>query len=451
MSISKADNKFEKLILILSLIIFALTFIIYKYRLVPDSGSYIDMHPMREPLYPFFLFIFRFIFNLFNAGDDAYFYAVSVAQNLLAAYALYFAVINLRRLFNLNNLIAGLIFLVFLAPSFFTIILSRTGVVMSCSIGTEALTVPLYYIYFTLLIKFVLEHDIKYYIKAILISVLLALTRGQMLMLFIINFFAFIAVNKKFFKALLIMLACFALTALITRSYFYIVHGQFIGNRYGAVAALPAVLLSVNESDADLFEDKDLKELYIKIMREIDLNGYKAHYKLSNSELFKRSGTAEFVYDAIRIHAGAVIYEYATANKGVSGLNAEIERDKIASSITKTIMKSHGFIKNFINIYFSWVIIGCINSVAMLHPILDIYAALIYVIALSLLLICVIKKLKREALFMIFALLALIGFVTSVALVVTPISRYVIYGFTFFYSALLVCLGALLKINNKML
>ena len=99
-------DKFEKMIFAASLLVFALTFMIYKYRLIPDSPGYIEMAAVREPFYPFFLFIFRSVFNFLNLNlsEDAYFYAVSIAQNLLAAYAVYFAVINIKRLFNLNKL-----------------------------------------------------------------------------------------------------------------------------------------------------------------------------------------------------------------------------------------------------------------------------------------------------------------------------------------------------------
>ena len=440
MSISKADSKFEKIILILSLIIFALTFMIYKYRLVPDSGGYIVMSAAgREPLYPFFLFIFRSIFNLFNAGDDAYFYAVSIVQNLLVAYAIYFAVINLRRLFKLNNFISSLIFLIFLAPSFFTIIFSLTGVVMSCSIGTEALTLPLYYIYFTILIKFILEHDIKDYIKAIIISMLLALTRGQMLMLFIINFFAFIAVNKKFVRALLIMLACFALTALISRCYYYITQGYFIGNTYGPITSSSGVFLAGSKDEADLFEDERLRELYIKINDEIEAKGYREN--LYDKGILNTGDKAEAAHDQVKFYiTGPLIHKYAAETKDVKGVAAEIERDKIASFMMRKLLTSQNVIKNYIKIYIGYLAVGFIRSVAFVHPVLNLYAALVYIIALILFLICVIKRLKREALFMFFALLALTGVVSSVSLVIMPLSRYMIYNLPFLYSSLIICL-----------
>lgn len=442
--IRQEQDKFAKSIFIVSLFVFALTFMIYKYRLIPDSPGYIEMAASREPFYPFFLFIFRFIFK------NYYLYAASIAQNLLAAYAVYFAVINIKRLFNLNKFIACLIFMIFLAPFFLTIIFSRTGVVISCSVCTEAVTMPLYYIYFTLIIKYILNHELKNYVEAIILSLILALTRGQLLMLFIINFFAMIFACKKFIKPLLIMLASFILAMLISRCYFYITHGKFIGNTYGPVAAAPAVLLSGSMSDAALFKDDEIREIYIKIMREIDEKGYKEHYRLSNLEIFKSGKSSEAVYDELRLYTGSVIYNYA-ADKGLSGLEAEIARDKIAANIIKTIIKSPDFIKNFIRVYLSWAAVGFVNSVAFVHPVLNIYAGFIYIIALSLLIICVKNKLNREALFMFFVMLALTGFVTSVSLVVTPISRYVFYGLPFLYAAIVTCFIKIilnLNLNN---
>ena len=85
-----------------------------------------------------------------------------------------------------------------------------------------------------------------------------------------------------------------------------------------------------------------------------------------------------------------------------------------------------------------------------MHPVLNIYAVLIYILALTLLAVCLMKNLKREALFMFFALLALTGFVTSVSLVIMPLSRYVIYNLPFLYAAVIICfIKIILNLLNK--
>ncbi len=450
-----SDSKyFDRLLFSLIFLIFAVTFIIYGYRLVPDSYSYMAMNSMREPLYPFFLFIFRSAFKFLPASlglsDDAYLYAVSIFTNLLTAYAVYFAVISIKRLFKLNNIITAFIALIMLLPFFMSMIFSITGVVISCSIWTEGLTVPLYYIYFTLLIKYILNHETGDYVKSVVIAVILALTRGQMMVLFIVNLFAGIAVchknYKNILKSFLVMIASFIIMSLTARCYFYVLTGRFIGNTYGPVTTSTGFLLIADESHAELFKDKDIKELYMQFAQEITKKGYREN--LYNGELLKTGYFTEAAHDPIKGSiSGPGIYNYLIEKKRMEkGIDAEIARDKIASEMTKTLFPA--VIKKYLHIYAGYLADGFIRSVAFIHPVLNIYALCVYVAAVFLLFTCLKKHMKREFLFMFFTLLALTGCVTSVSLVIMPLSRYMIYNLPFFYSALTVCLVSVFKAKN---
>lgn len=450
-------DRFERNIFILSLFIFALTFIIYGYRLVPDSGGYIAMNTGREPLYPLFLFAFRNIFKIlpFSPTEDAYLYAISVATNFLAAFAVYFATVNIKHLFNLNKIITALIALIMLSPFFLTITFSRTGVVISCSIGTESLTLPLYYIYFTLLLRYVLNHRINDYISAVFISILLALTRGQMMVCFIINAFIYVlnglyeikwgGVYKKLFKSILIMITSFLIAALLSRSYYYIKTDHFMGNTYKPITASSGVLLAASEKDAEFFNDEDMRELYKQINFGIIEKGYRDN--LYDKGLLYTGDRAEFAHDNVKFHiSGPIIYNYLINDQGMeSGIDAEIARDKIASEMMRTLLKSPDVIKNYLKIYAGYLAVGFIRSVAFINPVLNIYAVFVYIAALILLLVCFKRNFKPEFLFMFLALLSLTGFVTSVSLVIMPLSRYVIYNLPFLYAAMIICLNSLYK------
>ena len=135
---SEKSDKFGKIIFAASLLVFTLIFAIYKYSLCPDSGGYISMSSMREPFYPLFLFMLRTLFKNFLPflPEDAYLYAASITQNLLAAYAVYFAAVNIKKLFKLNDLITALIFLIMLSPFLSAIISSALRHIGLISIST---------------------------------------------------------------------------------------------------------------------------------------------------------------------------------------------------------------------------------------------------------------------------------------------------------------------------
>ena len=82
--INEKDNRFFYLLLLMASLAFYLFFAFFDGAVIcVDSPGYIGMHLSREPLYPMFLALFRFLFA--GAGADFYLDVAALAQSLLAA------------------------------------------------------------------------------------------------------------------------------------------------------------------------------------------------------------------------------------------------------------------------------------------------------------------------------------------------------------------------------
>ena len=83
---------------------------------------------------------------------------------------------------------------------------------------------------------------------------------------------------------------------------------------------------------------------------------------------------------------------------------------------------------------------GLIRNVAVVHPLLNIYAFVIFAAALLKMFVDFKEDLEsREAWFMLIAVLTVLGVSFSTALTIMCLQRYMIYGFSVFYTACFVC------------
>ena len=118
----------------------------------PDSYTYIDMSLHREPVYPFFLFLFRRM-----CSPDTWMYWVIVVQALLTAYANYsitrFLVSRLKLSGGMGILLSGMM----LGFSLLTRFLANRHVLYSNSILSEALAIPLFLLFIRHLTGFLFQ------------------------------------------------------------------------------------------------------------------------------------------------------------------------------------------------------------------------------------------------------------------------------------------------------
>ena len=123
-------------------------------------------------LYPVFLFFCKAVF-----GEGAFLYAAFILQSILAMFASIFITEYFRKHFQLDYINSMLIYIVTFLPYGY----SLPEDVVSHHIMTEAFAIPLFYVAFVFLLRFLLEKKNYYLFFAVVVGVLLFLTRSHMI------------------------------------------------------------------------------------------------------------------------------------------------------------------------------------------------------------------------------------------------------------------------------
>ena len=127
---------------LLPVLFFAALWLLGTTGIYNDSNQYIAMHIHREPLYSFFLWIFRSLF-----GETKYLDIVRFLQNGLAAFSVIWLAESLKKRFDFGQWMEALVCLILLAPHIITPVFSASGLVLSNGVISEALGLPLFYLF----------------------------------------------------------------------------------------------------------------------------------------------------------------------------------------------------------------------------------------------------------------------------------------------------------------
>lgn len=190
--------------------VFAALWLLGTTGIYNDSNQYIAMHIHREPLYSFFLWIFRSLF-----GETKYLDIVRFLQNGLAAFSVIWLAESLKKRFDFGQWMEALVCLILLAPHIITPVFSASGLVLSNGVISEALGLPLFYLFTAQCMKMVYTRQRGAALSSLLLSLFLSLVRGQMMftiLLWLVFAGAVVIVEKKkLAKRLLICVVCTAL------------------------------------------------------------------------------------------------------------------------------------------------------------------------------------------------------------------------------------------------
>lgn len=114
-----------------------------------DSHTYIDMSLSREPLYPTFLAIVRFL-----VGPSAYLDVVTLLQSILMGISTYVLIAYLRKEFGLGILFTSLLLMVCFAVSLLCRFSAGRRSMYSNCIMTESICIPIFFLF----VRFMLEY-----------------------------------------------------------------------------------------------------------------------------------------------------------------------------------------------------------------------------------------------------------------------------------------------------
>ena len=419
---------------LLPVLFFAALWLLGTTGIYNDSNQYIAMHIHREPLYSFFLWIFRSLF-----GETKYLDIVRFLQNGLAAFSVIWLAESLKKRFSFGQWMETLVCLILLAPHIITPVFSASGLVLSNGVISEALGLPLFYLFTAQCMKMVYTRQRGAALSSLLLSLFLSLVRGQMMftiLLWLVFAGAVVIVEKKkLAKRLLICVVCTALAfgtrTLLVKSYNLVFNGYFINNTFGSVGLLANILYAADEEDAERIADQDARVMFELSYRLAKEQG--ATYQDAPEGFFNRAAHLEKWHDAIKFEMIEEPWRQLHDREGfIDYIPENVESDRIAETIVKSLLPA--VLGRWLYDYLALACYGLIRSIAVVHPLLNWYALTAYLAYIVLAALAWRKNHNSNAVWLAaFSLLAVLANVFATSMIIMCLSRYVIYGLPLFY------------------
>ena len=419
---------------LLPVLFFAALWLLGTTGIYNDSNQYIAMHIHREPLYSFFLWIFRSLF-----GETKYLDIVRFLQNGLAAFSVIWLAESLKKRFAFGQWMEALVCLILLAPHIITPVFSASGLVLSTGVISEALGLPLFYLFTAQCMKMVYTRQRGAALSSLLLSLFLSLVRGQMMftiLLWLVFAGAVVIVEKKkLAKRLLICVVCTALAfgtrTLLVKSYNLVFNGYFINNTFGSVGLLANILYAADEEDAERIVDRDARVMFELSYRLAKEQG--ATYQDAPEGFFNRAAHLEKWHDAIKFEMIEEPWRQLHDREGfIDYIPENVESDRIAATIVKSLLPA--VLGRWLYDYLALACYGLIRSIAVVHPLLNWYALTAYLAYIVLAALAWRKNHNSNAVWLAaFSLLAVLANVFATSMIIMCLSRYVIYGLPLFY------------------
>jgi len=419
---------------LIPVLFFAALWLLGTTGIYNDSNQYIAMHIHREPLYSFFLWIFRSLF-----GETKYLDIVRFLQNGLAAFSVIWLAESLKKRFDFGQWMEALVCLILLAPHIITPVFSASGLVLSNGVISEALGLPLFYLFTAQCMKMVYTRQRGAALSSLLLSLFLSLVRGQMMftiLLWLVFAGAVVIVEKKkLAKRLLICVVCTALAfgtrTLLVKSYNLVFNGYFINNTFGSVGLLANILYAADEEDAERIADQDARVMFELSYRLAKEQG--ATYQDAPEGFFNRAAHLEKWHDAIKFEMIEEPWRQLHDREGfIDYIPENVESDRIAATIVKSLLPA--VLGRWLYDYLALACYGLIRSIAVVHPLLNWYALTAYLAYIVLAALAWRKNHNSNAVWLAaFSLLVVLANVFATSMIIMCLSRYVIYGLPLFY------------------
>ncbi len=455
------------------LLFFGVLWYVSPIGIYPDSGSYISLQSGREPLYPLFLAFFRMVFR---EADTIVWLAASgqlesekamqlintwpalrvamFIQSMAAAAACWYLTSAVRKVFALNGPFTILTGLCSLIPYVLTPLASSSHMVLNKAVLTEGLAFPMAFVFAGCMIQGLLlpQRKGRYYGAALFWSLLLVLTRNQMLVTLAVwlAVVCFEIVKSRRWKLVVLPFLCLVVflgvRTLCSRFYGTLAHEGYQGASTGSYNILTTLLYLADEEDAALIGDTALRGLFQEMHGQLEEQGM-TRADAPDGILYRAYHYEEF-YDRIGFDIQQPCLFGYVREQGISdgqALNAVIE---VSTRMDRDLFP--GLTGAYLSNYLATVISGLTRSVAASGLIMGVYAAFIYSLAACLMLYLFKKdRQSKAALLMLFALLTIFANVFATALMIMCLSRYMIYYTALFYIAGLMCLWELWRNQRR--
>lgn len=421
-----------------------------------DSDQYMNMHIHREPLYPLFLAALRALFG------ENWLTAMGIIQNALAAVSIWLFAEYAGKRFHMKLWEESVIILLALAPHMMTKYFSSLHLFMTNSVMSEALCLPLFTLFIMECLKMCLEKGKRKTgfaaVRAILLALALSLIRSQM-MLAILMWMVIMGVKGlaalegagsewrkralRILGVILVTVIVFALRMLAVKSYNLVYNGHFINNTYGTVNTLTNILYAADREDGESIKDEEARKFFYRMYDLTEERG--ANYQYAGNTLREKTEHIEEWHDTVKYEMIEDVF-YQTYDKTVTSdyIIQNLMADETAGKIIAGILPECFW--RWAGNYLLIMRYGLIRSIAVVHPVINWMAAFLYISALALMYLVWKREKRNPALpVMAVALLAIFANAGAVSITIMCLSRYMIYGFTPFYTGYVLLLRELRK------
>lgn len=443
---SNRERWISVLLLTALLLFFELMFWRYGPAVYNDSEQYLRMHIHREPLYPLFLQLMRWL------SGEKYLICMGICQNLFMAVAIWLFAITICRRFRLSCLWGVLFALIQVFPHLMIRFFSALSIFITNSVMSEALTFPLFTIWSMHALLLLWTGRRRDVWGTLISSLLLSLTRSQMMVtlivfMLIMVYRGLVDVKRKkcgyFVCIFLLVAASFGVRTLAVRSYNLVYNGHFINNTYGNVNLLTNMIYASDREMGEAITDEQTRAFFYEIFDKAwEMEG---NYQFAQDTLMGRAAHVEKLHDPVKFECiENTFYQYYDQYVTTDYISQNLLADEQCVEMMKALFPQ--CFGEWLKTYCGIVCYGLIRNIAVVHPLINIAAFLIYVSAVWLTIWLYRRNRKSPAVpMMCLALLFIMGNTAAVSLTIMCLSRYMIYGFSLFYLSYLLVAAELLK------
>lgn len=407
-----------------------------------DSMSYATMNITREPLYPAFLWVFRTLF-----GEGSYQFWVVLTQSLIAAWAAFSLSLTMRHYFDRSRILAVMaVFFQFCVTLLCRFVAIRGSSYID-SIMTEGLGLSLFVLFVIQLFRYTMESRTRNLVGLSLLALMLINLRKQMMItlclmaaVFFINELIRRRLVRRFFLLILLTGGILLASKGTDRFYNLLVRDAFIEHSGNSMGMLCTLVYTAGDEAEALFEPGVTKELYQAIYEESVRQGLKVEE--APRDWVGLSTHYADSYDAIGYGIiNPVVQTYLTQS-GITGeVEAALAYDRYCGEMVKTLIGQEK--GELLRVYASNTLKGFINSIARVHPLLNLFAGLAYLLYAGLYILLLIKrksmlKVGAAARFgeIVLGAVCINSLVVGAMIFTQP--RYMIYSMGLFYLAIAV-------------
>lgn len=408
-----------------------------------DSFQHESGFITREPAYALIIKGLRAIF-----GEETYRLILIILQNIFAGVCSFVFVRFFRRTWKLGWFATLAITGVTLLPYLMTPLFSATNVVITNSIMTEAVAMPLFLLFAVEMLQMLWQKQQrrKHAVISLIMAFVLSNIRGQLMTLFLVwmitlGYLTIKDGGKKLKSLVIIVLcvaACFVTRSTLIKVYNYCQWGIYTNTASGGAMAVANVLYVAEREDGEGIADEGVRNLFYDVYDSMEEAGINYHY--AKPGLLNRAEHHEDTHEAINFdHFTDKTKDYIRDTTGVyvdQYMQLMVDVDGVASQMMKGLLpRCFG---RYLYNYMAIILYGFIRSVAVVNPILNWYTLVFYLVS-ALLTVVLLRQNRnsKSAHFMMLSLLMVCGNVFATSFVIECISRYMFYTFPLLYTAAL--------------